>query len=164
MRWLAAGFALHLALGACRTASIHSPAVQMHLAVEPAILRSGETAQFEFAITNPRADTVVLEFGGDCWVTFMVLDESQRATGLHGPISRCVGPEAGSLVLPIGATWKIEEAWKALAEDGEPLLEGSYVIRAVLGEHYAVYQGKREYKLGHAADTIAIRVLPQGGK
>lgn len=150
-----------LLAGACRTASIHTPAVRMHLAVEPTLVHAGETVRIELTLTNPRSDTLLLEFADDCRVTFLVLDASQGATAPQGPITRCVQPGAGRLLLPAGAAWKAEEEWRASAEDGEPLPAGPYVVRAVLGEHYAVHGGTRDFKLGHAADTVVIRVLPR---
>ena len=39
---------------------------------------------------------------------------------------------------------------------------GTYALRGVLGEHESVFRGRRDFKLGHAADTVHVRVLPAG--
>jgi hypothetical protein len=148
------------AVAGCRTASIYSPDVQLQLAVAPAQVRAGDTLRLEFTVTNPKPDTVVLEFAEDCRVTLVIMDGSQRA----GAEQRCMTPGGGRLVLPAGGTWKASGAWQAAADGGEPLAAGPYLIRAVLGEHNSVWRGRREFKMSHAADTVAFRVLPPEGR
>jgi hypothetical protein len=147
------------AVAGCKTASIYSPDVQLHLAVEPAQVRAGDSLRLEFTVTNPQPDTVVLEFAEDCRVTLVVMDASQRAAADQ----RCMTPGGGRLVLPAGGTWKASGGWRAAADGGTPMAAGSYMVRAVLGEHASLRRGRREFKMSHAADTVAFRVLPADG-
>ncbi|HST57299.1 MAG TPA: hypothetical protein VLK84_01350 [Longimicrobium sp.] len=148
---------LLVAVAGCRTASIYSPAVQLRLAVEPVRVRAGDTLRLEFTVTNPRQDTLVLEFAEDCRVTFVVMDAMQRAIEAD---QRCMAPGGGRLALPAGGAWTASGTWAALADDAAPA--GPYVIRGILGEHYSVRGGRREFKLSHAADTVVFHVLPPG--
>ncbi len=148
------------AIAGCRTAGIYRPDVQLQLAVEPAQVRAGDTLRLEFTVTNPRPDTVVVEFAEECRVTLVLMDETQRAAAEQ----RCMTPGAGRLVLPAGETWKASGAWRAVTDQGEPMPAGPYLVRAVLGEHNSVQGGRREFKLSHAADVVAFRVVPPDGQ
>jgi hypothetical protein len=154
-----AGWILLAALGACRTASIYLPDVQIRLAAQPAELAAGDTARFALTVTNPGRDTLVLEFGEHCRVTFIVLHPDDRAAD-----DSCADARPERVVLAPAEAWTVTHPWPALAKDGTPLPPGAYRVRGVLGEHDSVIGGKREFKLGHgAADTVAVRILPAGG-
>lgn len=148
------------AVAGCRTAGIYSPDVQLHLAVQPVQVRAGDSLRLEFTVTNPKPDTVVLEFAEDCRVTLVIMDSSQRASAEQ----RCMTPGGGRLVLRAGGTWKASGAWRAATDSGAPMAAGPYIVRAVLGEHNSVWRGRREFKMSHAADTVAFRILPPNGQ
>lgn len=157
MQWVHV-VAFGLAVGGCRTSAIYVPAVQMQVAVQPAEVRAGDTVRIAVTLVNPQADTVTLEFGEECGVSFMVLDETDRAVTPQG--SGCLEPGGGRLVLPPGGTWRIRGAWPAVRADGETLTPGAYKVGAVLEEHASVIRGKREVKMGSGAERVPLRVLP----
>lgn len=148
-------------LAGCPVASIYQPDVRLNVSVHPAVLLGGETARLELTLTNPGPDSVVLEFGGThCRVTFMILPPDPRAPGAD----LCASREAGRVALAAGGAWRTGHAWRPATAEGAPLPAGEYRVRAVLGEHDSVVRGKRDFKLGHSSDTVAIRVLPPGGE
>lgn len=143
---------------ACRTSSIYRPDVQLRLAAAPAIVRPGQPVRLEFTLTNPAPDSVVLEFQEDCRVSFMVLDHAQRVV-VPSDSTVCMTPGGGRLVLGSRATWTARGEWNDSRDGGNALAPGTYAIRAVLGEHYSVLRGKRDFKMSHAADTVAFEVV-----
>jgi Intracellular proteinase inhibitor len=155
--------ALSLAAG-CRTAAIYVPAVKSQLTVEPTQVRAGETVRLAVTVVNPQADTVVLEFGGDCGVTYMVMDSTSRVVDSGGGEDPCLAPGTGRLVLAPGATWDARAEWRASRAGGDPLPPGAYSVAAILEEHESVQRGKRSHKLGSRIGTLPIRVLPAGGR
>jgi hypothetical protein len=155
--------ALSLAAG-CRTAGIYVPAVQSRLAVEPAEVRAGETVRLAVTVTNPQADTVVLEFGEDCGVRYMVMDSTSRVISSESGDSACMAPGEGRLVLAPGASWNARGEWRASRPGGGALPAGPYSVAAILGEHESVRRGRRETKLGSRIGTVPVRVLPAGGR
>jgi hypothetical protein len=159
-RAFAAGV-LALAAAGCRTSPIYVPAVQMQLAVQPAEVRAGDTVQIAVTLVNPRPDTVTLEFGPECRVSFMVLDDTDRAVTAPGDV-HCMAPGGGRLVLAPGGTWQAHGAWQATRAGGEPLPPGSYSVGAVLGDHDSIVRGNRDYKMSSGADRVRIRLLPAG--
>lgn len=150
---------LAIAVAGCRTAGIYVPAVRMQVAAQPAEVRAGDTLRIAVTLVNPRPDTVLLEFGPECRVSFMVLDETDRAVTAPENDARCIAPGGGRLALAPGGTWRAQGAWRA-TRGGEPLPPGSYSVGAVLGDHHSTVRGKRAYKLGSGAERVRIRVLP----
>lgn len=161
-RALAAGMLL-AAAAACRTSGIYVPSVQMQLAVQPAEVRAGDTVRLAVTVTNPRPDTVLLEFGQECQVIYMVLDHTGRSVGPEDDGASCIVPGGGRLVLAPGEAWRVHGAWQASPAGDDPLLPGAYTIGAALGGHYSTVRGKREYKMGAGAEPVRIRLLPAGG-
>lgn len=143
---------------ACRTASIYSPDVRVRLSAAPVSVRPGEPVRLEFTLTNPQPDSLVLEFQEECRVRFMVLDEAQRVV-VPSDETICMASDGGRLVLASGGTWTARGEWNGAGRGGDPIAPGSYAVRAVLGEHYSVLRGRREFKMSHAADTVAFQVV-----
>ncbi|HTE19007.1 MAG TPA: BsuPI-related putative proteinase inhibitor [Armatimonadota bacterium] len=158
-RRLALAAVVLIAAAGCRTSAIYVPAVRTQLAAQPAEVRAGDTVRLAVTITNPRPDTVLLEFGEECRVSFNVLDDADRPIGHEDTDARCIVPGAGRLVLAPGETWRGEAAWQA-SRGGDPLPAGAYTIAAVLGDHHSTVRGKRDYKMGSGAGRASIRVLP----
>lgn len=153
---------LAIAAAGCRTAGIYVPAVRMQLAVQPAEARAGDTVRIDVTLVNPRPDTVLLEFGPECRVRFMVLDDTGHAVTDADDASRCIAPGGGRLVLAPGGTWQAQGTWRVARPGGDPLPAGPYAVGAVLGDHHSTVRGKREYKMGSGAGRVRIRVLPAG--
>lgn len=149
---------LGIAAAGCRPSSIYVPAVQMQLAAHPTEVRAGDPVRIAVTVTNPHPDTVLLEFGPECRVSFTVLDASDRAVGPRDA-DACMAP-GGRLVLAPGQAWQTEAAWRALGADGAPLAPGAYAVAAALGDHDSVVRGRREYKMGSGAERVPVRVLP----
>jgi hypothetical protein len=157
---LAAGVLAGAAAG-CRTSGIYVPAVQMQLSVQPTEVRAGDTVRIAVTVTNPRPDTVTLDFGPECRVSFMVLDHAGRS--IHpDENSRCMAPGGGRLVLAPREVWRTQLAWPAGGGGGEPLPAGRYQVAAVLGDHDSTVRGKREYKMGSGAHRVDVHVVPAG--
>lgn len=151
---------LAVAAAGCWPSAIYVPAVRMEAAVQPLDVRAGDTVRIAVTITNPRPDSVLLEFGEQCQVTFTVLDASDRVISPERENSHCLFRGDGRLVLAPGATWRAEGAWRAARDNGDPLPAGSYKVAAGLSDHDSTVRGKREYKMGSGAERVPIRVLP----
>jgi hypothetical protein len=160
MSWKrAAGLVLLTIVPACRTASIYSPDVQLHLDVQPASVRPGDVLRLEFTLSNPAEDSVVVEVQEDCRVAFMVLDDSSRVV-VPSDETICMQAGRGRIALGAGGTWTARGEWRVPTDSGQVLRPGPYAIRAVLGEHYSVVRGKRRFKMSHAADTVGFVITP----
>lgn len=131
----------------------------MQLAVQPTDVRAGDTVRLAVTVVNPRPDTVVLDFGQECQVSYLVLDDTDRVVDPTDADAHCIAPGEGRLVLAPGATWRADAEWR-VARGGDPLPPGSYRITAILGGHFSIVRGKREYKMGSGAERVPIRVLP----
>jgi hypothetical protein len=142
----------------CRPSPIYVPAVQVQLAVQPAEVRPGDTVRIAVMVANPGADTVALEFGEECPVTFSMLDETDRVIPITHETAGCLAAEQERVVLAPGTTWRAEGQWHVPA--GAEIPAGPYVVSAALGDHDSVAHGKREYKMGSGAGRVPIRVLP----
>lgn len=148
---------LAAAAAGCRPPTMFVPAVQVQVAAQPAEVHPGDTVRTAVTVSNPRPDTVLLEFGMECRVSFAVLDQTDRAVSSE---PHCLFPAGGRLVLAPGGTWRVSGAWRAVRRTGEPLPPGTYAIAAGLGDHHATVRGKREYKAGAGAERVPVRVLP----
>jgi hypothetical protein len=149
------------AAAGCRPSGIYVPAVQVQLAVQPTEVRTGDTVRIAVTVTNPRPDTVTLDFGQACRVSFMILDDGDRA--IHpDENSRCMVPGGGRLVLAPGEAWRTHGVWQAEGSGGKPLPAGRYQVAAVLGDHDSTVRGKREYKMGSGANRVEVHVVPAG--
>lgn len=157
-----AGLVLLTIVPACRTASIYSPDVRMDLDVQPASARPGDVLRLEFTLTNPTQDSVVLEIREDCRVGFMVLDDRSRVV-VPSDETLCMHAGGGRISLGAGGTWTKRGEWRVPTDSGQALRPGAYAIRAVLGEHYSVFRGRRRFKMGHAADTVGFVITPAAG-
>jgi hypothetical protein len=157
---LLAGVAAGAAAG-CRTSGIYVPAVQVQLAVQPTHVRAGDTVRIAVTVTNPRPDTVTLDFGPECRVSFLILDAADRF--IHpNENSRCIAPGGGRLVLAPGEAWRTDAAWQVMGSGGEPLPAGRYQVAAVLGDHDSSVRGKREYKMSSGAYRVDVHVVAAG--
>lgn len=147
---------LAAAAAGCRPPTMFVPAVQVQVDAQPAEVQGGDTVRIDVTVSNPRPDTVLLEFGMECRVSFAVLDRTDRAVSSE---PHCLFPAGGSLLLEPGGTWRVSGGWHAVRRTGEPLPAGTYAIAAGLGDHHATVRGEREYKVGAGADRVAVRVL-----
>lgn len=159
MRVFTAGV-LAAAVAGCRPSAIYVPAVEMHALAQPTEVHGGDTVRIAVIVTNPRPDTVLLDFGIYCRVGFTARDEVGRVVSPEVENSYCLFPTGGQLVLPPGGTWRVDGAWRASRDNGDPIPAGSYTIAAGLGDHDSTVRGKRQYKVGAGADPVPIRVLP----
>jgi hypothetical protein len=149
------------AVAGCRPSGIYVPAVQVQLAVQPTQVRAGDTVRIAVTVTNPRPDTVALDFGPECRVSYLVLDDGDRS--IHpNENSRCIAPGGGRLVLAPGEAWRAYGVWQVDSSGGELLPAGRYQVATVLGGHDSTVRGKREYKMSSGAKRVDVHVVPTG--
>jgi Intracellular proteinase inhibitor len=146
-----------VALAACPTARMHVPAVDFTVAAAPASVRPGGTLRLVATVGNPTSDTLAMEFGDACTVSFYVRAEATDAVvEPAGGMWPCEGP-ARTVRLAPGASERFEHAW-AVADTAAA---GDYTAYAVLSEHHLTVDGEREYKGGDRSNEVAVRVEAQ---
>jgi hypothetical protein len=144
-----------LLLAACPVAGIHVLAGDFVLAVTPAAPVPGDTVRMFATLVNPGADTLRLAFEGDCVMSFYVRSDPDGAVVEPTSEPAC-GSVSETVVLAPGATRAIEHRWIVPAAAPH-----AYTAYAILGEHYVLRDGDRDFKAGHRSNEIAIQVRPR---
>jgi hypothetical protein len=144
-----------LLLAACPVAGMHVLAGDFTLAVSPAAPLPGDTVRMIVTVGNPGNDTLRLAFDADCVVTFYVRSDPDGAVLEPGAEPRC-GEVRETIVLAPGAARPFEHHWITPAAAPH-----AYTAYAILGEHYVLRDGDRDYKAGHRSNEVPIQVRPR---
>lgn len=141
-------------LAACPTARMHVPAVDFTVAAATASVRPGGTLRLSATVRNPTPDTLAMEFGDACAVSFYVRAEAtdavvEPADGMWP----CEGPGRTIRLAP-GQSERFEHAWAV----ADTVPAGDYTAYAVLVDHRLTRADKPEYKSGDRSNEVAVRV------
>ncbi len=144
-----------LLLTACPVAGLHVLAGNFALAVSPAAPAPGDTVRMFATLANPGDDTLRLAFEGDCVVTFYVRSDPDGAIVDPAGEPACESVSETVVLAPGGAR-AFEHRWIAPAAAPH-----AYTAYAILGEHYVLREGDRDFKAGHRSNEVAIQVAPR---
>jgi hypothetical protein len=144
-----------LLLAACPVAGMHRLSGDFLLSVSPDAPMPGDTLRLYAVLANPGADTLRLEFDGDCMVSFYLRSDPDGAIVEPAGEPRC-GPAIETVVLAPEQGRRFEHHWIVPATAPH-----AYTAYAILGEHYVLRGGDRDYKAGHRSNEIPIQVHPR---
>jgi hypothetical protein len=144
-----------LLLAACPVAGMHALAGDFMLSVSPDAPTPGDTLRMYAVLANPGTDTLRLEFDGDCMVSFYLRSDPGGAIVEPAGEPGCESV-AETVVLAPEQGRHFEQQWIVPADAPH-----AYTAYAILGEHYVVRDGDRDYKAGHRSNEIAVQVRPR---